>query len=257
MSSDGRRHEGEMSAPDKDSVYAALRERGIRAIKVNERIAPVVRKGFSGLRKRDWTIIVAVLAVIIGVAFAVMIRSPKLREVEQFEKPQGPSSLAPATHGAVLGSPAVQIAQPRPRRFLELPAGLDLASVFKYPHEIYLAGYTRPGVKPAAALSLTPEIVQDFYDNLSASVVISEDDAPEIAELKRIVAGMKDDARKYISVPDGIVKLDAWLVERQDMEETYRNQFVQRVKAGNLTMDEANEVFQAMGLEKIGEKNLR
>ena len=56
-SSDGLRHEGEMSAPGKDDVYAALRKRGIRAIKVSERIVPIERKGFRGLRFREWAVL--------------------------------------------------------------------------------------------------------------------------------------------------------------------------------------------------------
>jgi len=40
-------------------VYAELRGRGIHPINVNERIIPVVKKGLSGLRKRDWVVIAA------------------------------------------------------------------------------------------------------------------------------------------------------------------------------------------------------
>lgn len=64
MSSDGLRHEGEINAPDKDSAYAELRKRGIRAIRVTERIVPIVRRGFKGLRKRDLAGIAAVLIVV-------------------------------------------------------------------------------------------------------------------------------------------------------------------------------------------------
>jgi len=71
--SDGLRHEDEMSAPSKDDVYAALRARGIRAIRVEERIAPVVRRGFRGLRKRDWSLMLLCAAVAVAAA-VVMIR---------------------------------------------------------------------------------------------------------------------------------------------------------------------------------------
>lgn len=71
MSSDGLRHEGEINAPDKDSAYAALRQRGIHPIKVTERIVPVIRRGFGGLRKRDLVLLVA--AVVILVVLAVFV----------------------------------------------------------------------------------------------------------------------------------------------------------------------------------------
>lgn len=82
--SDGLRHEAEMSAPTKDDVYAALRERGIRAIRVTERIAPVVHRGFAGLRKRDWSLIAAVVLVLIaaGVFFVTRLNRPALGEAD-------------------------------------------------------------------------------------------------------------------------------------------------------------------------------
>lgn len=66
--SDGLRHEAEMSAPTKDAVYDALRKQGIRPIRVDERIAPVVRCGFRGLRKRDWAVVgVGLILATVGV----------------------------------------------------------------------------------------------------------------------------------------------------------------------------------------------
>lgn len=89
-SSDGLRHEGEMSAPSKDDVYAALRERGIRAIKVTERIVPVVRNGLKGLRKRDLFLLLAVALVLGSIVWWLFVRSvepqPIVRDAEQVEK---------------------------------------------------------------------------------------------------------------------------------------------------------------------------
>ena len=61
-----------MSAPTKDDVYAELRRQGIRPIRVEERIAPIVRKGFSGLRKRDWALIAAIVAVLLVALYFVL-----------------------------------------------------------------------------------------------------------------------------------------------------------------------------------------
>jgi hypothetical protein len=71
--SDGLRHEGEMSADCKDDVYNKLRDQGIRAIRVQERIVPVVRQGFRGLKKRDWLILSFVVVVIFVAFFLVNI----------------------------------------------------------------------------------------------------------------------------------------------------------------------------------------
>lgn len=229
MSSDGLRHEGEMNAPDKDSVYAELRKRGIHAIKVYERIAPVVRKGFAGLRKRDWSII-AIGLIALWVGFALFDDASKdemdLRVVSAF-------------------------AEPRPRRWLLLPKGANYSEIFRYPHEVYLAKYALPGVDSANSDEISSDLEKDFYDNLKRDIVIEETDDPSIAELKRIVVGMKIDALKYLSVPDGIKKLARWLEERQAMEILYRNQFSLRVERGELDKDDANAAFRAMGLEEL------
>ena len=240
MSSDGLRHEGEMESPDRDSVYAALRQRGIRAIKVSERIRPIVRRGFAGLRRRDWAVAACVLAVA-ALALLAVPRAPETRL-----RPAAGASAPPP-----VSSQVVQAARPRPRRFLRLPEGIDFATFFRRPHEAYLAHYAMPGAVTSEPPSMTDEIARDLYDNIDAGIVIQEDDPAEVAELKRIVAGMKDDARKYLSVPDGVAKLGVWLEERQAMERSYRDQFVARVRSGSLSKREANEMFRAMGLREI------
>lgn len=73
-SSDGLRHEGELYAPSKDDAYAELRKQGIRAIRVTERIVPVVRKGLKGLRKRDIAAIAVCAVLLVGVAWLVASR---------------------------------------------------------------------------------------------------------------------------------------------------------------------------------------
>lgn len=57
-----------MSAPSKDDVYAELRRKNIRPIRVDERIAPIVKRGFKGLRKREWIALAAI--VMAAIAFA-------------------------------------------------------------------------------------------------------------------------------------------------------------------------------------------
>lgn len=63
-----------MTAPNKDAVYDELRKQGIRAIRVEERIAPVVmKKGLRGLRRRDWLIIASVTSLCaLGISFVVV-----------------------------------------------------------------------------------------------------------------------------------------------------------------------------------------
>lgn len=65
-----------MKAASKDDAYAELRKRGVRPIKVVERIAPIVRRGFKGLRKRDVLCLALGALCLAGVAWVVAARRP-------------------------------------------------------------------------------------------------------------------------------------------------------------------------------------
>lgn len=82
---DGLHHEDTMEAPRKDDVYSALRRKGIHPIKVEERIAPVVKKGLRGMRKRDWVIVGIAVAVVLVVAVLLSFRQgTKSEQAKQF-----------------------------------------------------------------------------------------------------------------------------------------------------------------------------
>lgn len=61
-----------MQAIGKDAVYIELRKQGINAIRVEERIVPIVNAGFKGLRSRDWAVICGAI-LICGVLIAAPI----------------------------------------------------------------------------------------------------------------------------------------------------------------------------------------
>ena len=71
------RHEGEVKAASKDDAYAELRKQGIRPIKVTERIVPIIRRGFKGLRKRDITCIVIIVVSLVALAWYLSAQSTK------------------------------------------------------------------------------------------------------------------------------------------------------------------------------------
>lgn len=73
----GLRHEGEIKSASKDDAYAELRKQGIRPIKVAERIVPIVRRGFKGLRKRDIVCLVLGILCLVGVALYLFAESTK------------------------------------------------------------------------------------------------------------------------------------------------------------------------------------
>ena len=193
------------------------------------------------------------MVVLIALMFAFVIVAVVLlaSRDELLQSPEASRTIPKAMPVSEVSSQIVQIAQPRPRHFLTLPDDVDFSTVFAHPHEVYLAHFAMPGIGADGMTSMTDAIVRDFYDNLGAAIVIRDGDPASVAELKRIVAGMKDDVRKYLSVPDGLTKMGVWLEERQAMERDYRQQFISRVKSGNMTKEDANEMFRAMGLREI------
>lgn len=126
-SSDGFRHEGEMAAPSKDDVYAELRRQGIRAIRVDERIVPIVRRGFRGLRKRDWLLIIASVLTVLGCAAFFL---PRL------VLSSAPSAELPVERNPAMENPAyvrlAEAAEDAMSAFREAFAGVDRELLSNY-----------------------------------------------------------------------------------------------------------------------------
>ena len=249
MTSDGLRHEGEMSAPSKDDVYSELRKRGIRAIKVQERIQPVVKRGFGGLRKRDWTVI-AVIAALIAAAVALFARGPRSRA-------DGESPRAPTPgRRSVIESNIVELklgdrpAKAKARRQIVVSDD-DLASFFPRPAERFLARFASPG-RPVADISPDElrDAEEDFYDSLESDIIIREGDSRMISELKGIVAGIKDEARMLQSSGRSFSEIAQWLRDRQRMEADYRAHIIERFAHDEA---EANRQLRTLGLAETGE----
>lgn len=236
-SSDGLRHEGEMGAPDKDSVYAALRERGIRAIKVTERIQPVVRKGFKGLRKRDVSCIVLGASCLVALAWFLSARITK-------HETRPPTPEARGTkHEARLS--------PLPRHQIKGFESIDLAAVFAHPSEAYLARYAQVGYVSAERGVASAEIIEDLIAHLKTPIAVEAGDAANVAELKRTVTGLKADVNLMLTSGRGINDILVWLDERQKMEAAHRERFVANVKRGVMKKESANQTLRTMGLKEI------
>ena len=221
--SDNALHSGTISASSREDAFATLKGQGIRPVTVND--APGIWNKLWGRGKRWMAIVIlsAILAVVLGRM----------------------ASKSPALRSNVL---------PLPRRFipeLATPSNYPPLGVFEHLHEQFLALYAMPGMNVAATAMPTTEILSDFEKNLGSPIIASDNDLPPIAELKGIVAGMKEDAKKYIGINDGIKRFCEELHGRQEMERSYREQFVRRVHRQELTREEANKVFAAMGLEPL------
>ena len=224
----GLKHEGVLSAPGKDEAYAELRRQGIRPIRVTERIAPIVRSGLKGLRKRDMWLLLGV-ALILGVVVALWATSTR-----------APKALKKRAEKSLVSSAIVGTA--KPRHFVDLSA-LDLAAALPNPTDRYLARYALPGEY------LVVEGAELTIEGLNALVEFDPADPAELVELKQILVGLKDEARKYVAMSNGLERFAAFLDERQAMERQYRAQILGRVQSGALAPEDAAQILSPMGFK--------
>lgn len=222
---DGMRHEGEMSAPSKDDVYAELRRQGIRAIKVTERIAPIVRRGFRGLRKRDWLLVGGILLV-------VALASVAFEKILSDEKSERGVFRLAQRHG-IVESEAVEVkfgdrpASARPRKQLSVDV-VPLLTNLVHSSERFLARFAQPGVEPVMpSFGGIDELADDFYEAIAEDVVIRAGDSREVVDLKRIVVGLKEDGRLNLTNGRSFFEFVEWLEQRQKMEVECRRGIVE------------------------------
>ena len=241
-SSDGVRHESVMEAASKDEVYTRLKADGIRAIHVTQRV--VVKGGIRSLRKRDWTVIAAIL-VLTAIASCYFTRS--------VPTPPAPAAKDPGKtvrKSAGVESDVVMVRRLRsiPRRQMaERPVA---SNVFSHVSEVYLAAFAVPG-DVRNLPRLTDEVSSDFFDAFDDEITVEASDPKPVAELKRSVIGLKQEAEAFLESGKSAAELSACLISRQRMEAAYREQLLNDVKKGVLSDADADAVLHQAGLRGV------
>ena len=194
---DGARHEASIEAPSRDAAFAALREQGIRPIKVVAADGSKANGEVRGIRRRVAVSIVVLVAVFAGgVAYFVGARSGDSGDVPSFEAEQ--------TRRQVIGDTAV----------VDKGILTGWSEVFPEEGERFFASFAIPGVK-AGQRNTT---VEELNAALGRKVAASPDDGIEARQIKSMVEGMKAEARAYIAAGGTIVEYGKRLTERQDAE---------------------------------------
>ena len=226
---DNSLHKGVVSATDKDAAYALLKSKGIRPSRLEE--ASGFFNKLFGKGKR-WIAITVLSVVVVALSFVIKTR-PVI--VEQSE----PSRQ----RHQIYGDPAI---------IEEMRSGF-FANVFSNDGERYLAAYAMPGATmPEGALRLkSPEILKAALTN---TIVISESDSREIAELKAIVNGMKDELREYLADGEGTCSMFIRRLEERQEEERLIYRRVQNELETNpdpKLWEERNKALRDMGIRTI------
>ena len=195
--SDGKRHEGSIESPSRDAAFAALREQGIRPIKVVAADGSKANGAPVGVRRRVMavSIIVAVVAAVGATAAFLRVVRP-VPETDAFQSDQ--------TRRYPIGDAAI----------IEKGILTGWNDVFEHEGDRFLASFAVPGVK-AGQRNTT---VEEIESALGRSVSIANDDGLEARQIKAMVEGMKAEARAYIAAGGSVVEYGRRLTERQDVE---------------------------------------
>ena len=257
-SSDNARHEGEIEATSRDEAFALLRARGVRAIKVEPK-GWETGAGYRGVKRRV-VVAIAIAAALFGAVFAWWVASPRQgvslsEENERLSKTviQKGGRKGRIESNVVEAKFGDRVAKPHPRKYIKsLAGGLDSVTCFEHPSENYLARFAMPGVDGDDEIRESAELVSDLRDALESEIVISANDPADIAELKRIVAGLKEEADIHLRSGSGILDFLKFLRLRQKMESDCRRRIVEEalMDGGDRErrLAEANGTLAAMGL---------
>lgn len=199
--SDGLRHEAAMEADSREEVFIRLREQGIKAIKVvaadgSKANGEMPSKGLFGVRGAHALPVLAV--VLIGGAVWWWFGGRGATALS------GDDFLVSGTRRQVIGDPAV----------IEKGIRSGWADVFDREGERFLASFAIPGVK-AGQRSTREEEIRSVLDQ---TVAPRDGDSIEARQIKAMVEGMKQEARRYIAAGGTIVGYGRRLVERQEAE---------------------------------------
>jgi len=250
------RHEGEIEAVNREEAFALLRERGIRAIKVEPK-GWETGKGYRGVAKRWVTVLILLTAVVAGTISYFGGRNAGTAESSQNRVRTHRTIRSSTIESNIVALPEGEcVAEPHPRKYTVALGKICAATnIFTYAAESYLVHFALPGMALKDLPPETPELIASLCDSLDMDIIIYASDSPEIAELKRIVAGLKEEAALYVRSGSGLADYLRFIKLRQKMEEDCRQRIIEDVNfnTGN-TLDQiraANETLSAMGLAPI------
>jgi hypothetical protein len=240
--SDGTRHKATMVAKSRDDVFAELRKRGIKAIKVVAADGSKANGEVRGVRKRVVAALVAFVALGVGViAFLSGTRTGGN------SAPSEPTFTTDQDRRQIIGDAAI----------IEKNIRNGWTDMFELEGERFLASFAIPGVK--AGQRNTSE--KEFALALEAHGKINPDDSLETRQIKAMVEGMKNEARRYLAAGGTIIEYGKRLTERQDAEIAVYNRVKADIEKARKTMPEAefmtywekrNDELRNLGIKTVG-----
>ena len=241
--SDGVRHEATMNAASREEVFAALRKQGIKAIKVVAGDGSKANGEIHGVRKRVVVALVAFIALGVGVVAYLS----GARSGGDLGETLEASFQTDQARRQVVGDAAI----------IEKGIRNGWSDVFQLEGERFLASFAIPGVK--AGQRNTSE--KEFAAALENKCVVSEIDSLEARQIKAMVEGMKNEARRYLAAGGSIVEYGKRLTERQDAEIAIYNRVKTDIENARTSMsdedfmtywEKRNDELRNLGIKTVG-----
>lgn len=233
--SDNVRHEGTLSAADREAAFSALRSQGIRPGRLVE--APGIMNKVLGKGKR-WIAIGCLFSFAVALLLALWMNN---RRIEQIEDAQS----GPLPRHQLYGDPAL---------ISDIERN-DFATVFPTDAERILAWFAQPGVMHTFTDNgWAKKLADGLAEVATVETPLLESDPREIVELKRIMMGMKGEVRRYLSngigTPERYVQR---LLERQVREMKIYQRAVEDLKNEHdpHKREQVNAALRAIGLRTV------
>ena len=248
--SDGVRHEDSMNAASREEVFAELRKRGIKAIKVVAADGSKANGEVRGVRKRAVAALVALAAMSAGVvAYLGGTRTAAVVAAN-------PAAVSPRHQ--IYGDPAIVETFERGDFSNVLTREGDrLLAVFAQPGRLMCAKGTNPRKLSANAAAQFAAYAKDELE-ADKDIAISANDPREVRELKQIVNGIRDEMRSYLANGNGTPRSfwrrlnERTLSEMQIYERTCRE--LEKEKSPEV-WERKNEALRRLGLRTIPAPN--
>ena len=246
--SDGTRHEESMDAESREAVFAALRQQGIKAIKVTAADGSKANGEIRGVRKRIVAAIAVVAAVIVGTA-AFFLGESNNRTIEQSN-----NSLSAPRH-QIYGDPVIVEAFEHGRFDAALTNKADrMLAWFAQPGKLMCPKGVDPRRMAAEFAATYCNMSPNWREVSDTSRQLLADDSREVRELKQIVNGMREELREYLANGNGTVR-SFWrrLVERtqQEMQIYERTRRELEKETDEAVWERKNEALRRLGLRTI------
>ena len=235
--SDGVRHEAAMDAASREAVFEALRAQGIKAIKVVAADGSRANGAENDSKRTtaSWRAALVAATVLIAAAIAggawwLVGRGGRGATALPSDETQSTggeakttSFLTAQTRRQVIGDVAV----------IEKGIRTGWADAFKREGDRFFASFAIPGAE--AGQRSTSE--EELRRALESAVEATPDDSLEIRQIKAMVEGMKEEARRYIAAGGTAVGYGQRLVERQEAEIAIYGRVKSDIEAAHKKMD--------------------